>query len=353
VSAGTGTPAVLLVGALGKARRAEAVGKVGIKPRERIQMHGRVYRQTVKFVGIGAVCRKLKNAFGALELIGGKLPQQSKLGLVYHLLCSFLSKKHTLCVLAFQWYGPSIAHGAGRKMSKIVGYGKNLQKPGADGPMKGYRAMDMKKILKMSVPVLLILAAIVCSLLPEKEQPSETYSDISGHPEAAAIEKWSERGVLTGAYGEFRPDDGMTTAELATVMTRVLPLRTMAKNTFSDVDSNEWYAEAVLKCVDAGIIEAAPGSAIGVADPVSRETAYMMFSRAFGVEGDGDTAFLEEYNDYKNISGDALPVFAAFLKKGLISPRSANQLYPADPISRAEVVSLLDKLELNGYLKMD
>lgn len=78
--------------ALGKARRAEAVGKVGIKPRECVQMHGRVYRQTVKFVGIGAVCRKLKNAFGALELIEGKLTQPGKLGLVCHKLCSFLVK---------------------------------------------------------------------------------------------------------------------------------------------------------------------------------------------------------------------------------------------------------------------
>lgn len=213
--------------------------------------------------------------------------------------------------------------------------------------------MDIRKTLKMSVPVLLIIAAIICSLFPAEEESSETYSDISGHWAASAIEKWSERGVLTGAYGEFRPDDGITTAELATVLTRVLPLKAMAKNTFSDVDSNEWYAEAILKCVDAGIISAQSGSAIGVGEAVSRESAYEMFARAFSVEPAEDASPLESYNDFKNISPSALPVFAAFLQKGLVEPQSANQLYPEGAITRAEVVSLLDRLEAAGYLSFN
>ena len=77
----------------------------------------------------------------------------------------------------------------------------------------------------------------------------------AGHWGQGAIERWSDYGVLEGANGLFNPDNNMTRAELAAVISRLLGLQEVAENTFSDVDENAWYAEDILKCAAAGIIQ--------------------------------------------------------------------------------------------------
>lgn len=206
----------------------------------------------------------------------------------------------------------------------------------------------MKKLLQIAAPFILILAAFVSYYVSADSRMA--FSDIAGHWAAEEIEKWSSRGVINGSDGKFRPDDSLSLAELATVYTRILPLDTVAENTFEDVSGEDWFAEPVLKCVAAGIIDAGGSSGLRPREPVTRAEAYMMLVRAFGIEPAQGGSLLSAYNDGKRLTPEQKPYFEALLDLDLISGGNPVQLYPGDPISRAEVVDMLERLELHGYI---
>ena len=207
----------------------------------------------------------------------------------------------------------------------------------------------MKKILKIAAPFILILAAFASYYVSADSRMA--FSDIAGHWAAQEIEKWSSRGVINGSEGKFPPDDSLSLAELATIYTRILPLETQAENTFEDIPNEEWFAEAILKCVHAGIIDAAGKTELGPREPVTRAEAFMMLVRAFDIQPVQGDALLRAYNDAKRLTPEQKPYFEALLSLGLISGGNEVQLYPGDPISRAEVVDMLERLEQGGYIE--
>lgn len=207
----------------------------------------------------------------------------------------------------------------------------------------------MKKLLKIAAPFILILAAFASYYVSADSRMA--FSDIAGHWAAEEIEKWSSRGVINGSEGKFRPDDSLSLAELATIYTRIMPLEAEAENTFEDIPDEEWFAGAILRCVHAGIIDAAGKTELGPREPVTRAEAFMMLVRAFDIQpAQGDT-LLRAYNDAKRLTPEQKPYFEALLSLGLISGGNEVQLYPSDPISRAEVVDMLERLEQGGYIE--
>lgn len=207
----------------------------------------------------------------------------------------------------------------------------------------------MKKLFKIAAPFLLILAAFASYYVSADSRMA--FSDIAGHWAAEEIEKWSGRGVINGSEGRFRPDESLSLAELATVYTRIMPLDTLAENTFEDVPDEEWFAAPVLKCVDAGIIDAGGKTELGPREPVTRAEAFMMLARAFDIRPAGDGTLLSGYNDAKRLTPEQKPYFEALLALGLISGGNEVQLYPDDPISRAEAVDMLERLQAGGYIE--
>lgn len=207
----------------------------------------------------------------------------------------------------------------------------------------------MKKILKLAVPFILIIAAFASYYVSADSKLM--YSDIAGHWAVTQIEKWSRMGVISGGEGKFRPDDGLTLAEFATILTRVMPLEGAAKNTFTDVSDDDWYAEAVLKCVAAGIIDVEGKTELEPKQPLTRTQAFMMLARAFDIAPVYDDQLLKGYNDAKRLTEEEKPYFEAMLELDLISGGNAVQLYPQDDITRAEVVDALDRLQNAGYIE--
>ncbi|NLD83850.1 MAG: S-layer homology domain-containing protein, partial [Clostridiales bacterium] len=47
------------------------------------------------------------------------------------------------------------------------------------------------------------------------------YEDTEGHWAETAIETWSERKVIQGSGGFFRPDDGIIRGEMALILDRI------------------------------------------------------------------------------------------------------------------------------------
>lgn len=206
----------------------------------------------------------------------------------------------------------------------------------------------MKKILKIAAPFLLIAAAFVSQYIGT--EPRMAFSDIAGHWAAEEIEKWSARGVINGSGGQFRPDDGLTLAELATVYTRVLPLGRPAENTFTDLNEDEWYAEAVLRCVGAGIIDAGAGGEIGADRRLTRAEAFVTAARAFGLSPAQGETRLGGYSDAGDLAPEDRPYFEALLGLDLVSGGGEARLDPGGSFTRADAVDLLERAERAGLI---
>jgi len=164
-----------------------------------------------------------------------------------------------------------------------------------------------------------------------------SYTDVSGHWAQAAIEKWSDLGIIQGSDGNFRPNDYITRGEMAVVIDRVMQYKTKAPNVFSDLDSN-FYTDAMLKANAAGVI-LGDGMTIRPSDNITREEAVVMLGRALGLteKNASDASF----TDSANISSWALGYVNAMAAKGYIHG-SDGRVNAGAFITRAEIITILD-----------
>lgn len=207
----------------------------------------------------------------------------------------------------------------------------------------------MKKFLKIAAPFLLILAAIG-SLFVHVESTLD-FADVAGHWAAPQIEKWSTRGVMNGSEGYFRPDDGLSLAELSAVFTRVLPLGEAAENTFDDLPDDAWFTEPVLRCVGEGIIDAEGKTALEPGRALTRGEAFVMLARALDIEPEQGEKLLRKCNDARLVEPELRPYFEALLARGLVSGENPVFLCADEPMSRADAVDMLERMERGGFIR--
>lgn len=182
--------------------------------------------------------------------------------------------------------------------------------------------------------------AITCSITTAPAQASEApqFSDVDGHWGEEAIVRWADYGVIEGSNGQFNPDAPITRAEMAAAIARLLGLTETAENTFTDVEAGAWYAQAILQCAAAGIIQGSNG----MANPngtLTRQEAAVMLGRALGIRPDeGDVTFL----DGEQVAGWAAGYVSAMSDRGVLNGVGGNQFAPLEDINRASVVTVLN-----------
>ena len=193
------------------------------------------------------------------------------------------------------------------------------------------RSLRLPKKLLASV----LAAALTCT-------PVMAFTDTEGHWAAAAIDKWSQQyGVLKGYDdGTFHPDASITRGAFAGILDRFLQFREVSPaGTFSDIKDSSW-ADAILKLNAAGVYLGNNGQA-QPKDPITRQQAAAMVARAFHI--DAETASLP-YGDADKISSYAKPYIAEMTARGYFSNAKDGNFRPADPITRAELVSILNNM---------
>lgn len=145
---------------------------------------------------------------------------------------------------------------------------------------------------------------------------------------------------------KFEPDTEMNRAMLVTVLWRYAGSPKEGTNTFTDVKSGAWYADAVSWASSKGIVN---GVAAGKFDPngnVTREQLAAIlyrFCNSTGIATDkrGD---LSSFPDHAEVSSWAKDAFAWAVGKGLISGNVINGKTMLDPqgnATRAQVATIL------------
>ncbi len=197
------------------------------------------------------------------------------------------------------------------------------------------------------IPVRRIPALLLCLALLIPAAPAvfaADYTDAEDHWAQASIQRTSdEMGVVRGSGGEFRPDDIMTRGELAMMLDRIFGYPEAAPaEAFPTLAPDAWYTQAVLGANAVGVLRG-DGSALRPEDPVTRQEAAVLLARAYGMEtGAGEKAL--PYTDAASVADWALDAVGVLTARGVL--RGDNgALRPEDPVTRAEVVAMLDRME--------
>ncbi|MET0016839.1 GH25 family lysozyme [Oscillibacter sp.] len=169
------------------------------------------------------------------------------------------------------------------------------------------------------------------------------FTDTSGNWAESAIEKWSEKyGVLNGYEdGTFHPDDPITRGAFAGILNRFLQYQTTsASNTFNDT-SGAYWEDAILRLHAAGVYLGTDGAARLTAN-ITRQQAITMVGRAFKLP---ESPAALTYADTASIESYAAGYLATMAARGYITDVRADNLFrPTKPITRAELVNLLNNM---------
>lgn len=191
--------------------------------------------------------------------------------------------------------------------------------------------------------LILALAMAVSLFTAGVNAASLSYSDTAGHWAESAIERWSGYGIVQGSNGRFDPNGRLTCAQLATILANLLHLPEASDAGFTDNLPGAWYYDAINRCAAVGILN---GNGNGTVTPeafIARERAMVMLARALGFAAEHDN-ILGVYADGYEVSAYARGYVAALVNAGAVQGNCDNRLLPKNTITRAEMVTMLDRL---------
>ena len=167
--------------------------------------------------------------------------------------------------------------------------------------------------------------------------------DVAQSWAADSIHRWLEVGLVEGNdQGLFRPAANLTRGELATIFVRLLGLTEQAENRYADLKGDEWYADAILKCTAAGILEG-DGENCNATQTITRQETMVMFARAMGVRADSDPD-LSRFTDGAQAADWSAGYLSVLTQMGILSGvEDGSRLAPLGSIDRASTMALLDK----------
>ena len=164
-----------------------------------------------------------------------------------------------------------------------------------------------------------------------------------GHPSGPQLNTEEHMNYLCGYDdGTIRPNQNMTRAEAATMLYRLLTPASVERygsteNDYIDVAPDAWYNEAVSTLSNADILSGYPDGRFRPDDPLTRAQLTAMVTR-FTELADGTTSFTdaEGHWAYRNI--------LTAEQNGWVSGYPDGTFRPDDPVTRAETVTILNRM---------
>jgi hypothetical protein len=176
----------------------------------------------------------------------------------------------------------------------------------------------------------------------DKQEPAPSFHDVSGHWAEANIAAAVSAGFING-YGDgtFRPDNKVTRAEFAVMLTGALKTEaSTVKSTFIDEAAiPAWAKEAIASASAQGIVSGYPGGDFRPSASVTRSEMAVMIAKALKLPLDSSGA--SSYSDKASIPAWAIGAVETLTAEGLMQGRSDNRFAPDATSTRAEAATLL------------
>ncbi len=210
------------------------------------------------------------------------------------------------------------------------------------------------KVRKRLFPVLLAMV-MVFSMMPatvfgtDGDTGTSSVSQFSDMPEnwsTKALQSAVANGLLSGADGKIMPDQNLTRAQMATVITRAFGATVKGNlSGFTDVKSTDWFSDGISKAYQMGVIQGS-GSLMNPNSAITRQEVFVILARAFKLQP--AEKFDKTFSDGNQIADWAKGEVYAFVNAGYIQG-SNGKLNPKNLITRAEFAQIFDNI-LKQYI---
>jgi hypothetical protein len=175
-----------------------------------------------------------------------------------------------------------------------------------------------------------------------------TFADVTGLWSQSSVSDMASRRILNGIDAEhFNPSGSVTRAEFAAILVRALGLSDSGSaSSFDDVSSGDWYAGAVGKASEYGLIDGYSDGTFRPLSTISRQEAFAILARAMQIAKPVSPAggsSLESYRDEEQVGSWAREAVRSVLASGL-AEGSGGKLNPAATMTRAETAALVQRL---------
>ncbi|MBJ6360020.1 immunoglobulin-like domain-containing protein, partial [Paenibacillus sp. GCM10012307] len=180
------------------------------------------------------------------------------------------------------------------------------------------------------------------------------FQDVKGHWAAAAIAEMTARNVVVGTTKDkFEPNRFITRAEFATILVRSLGLKNDASEgeSFSDVHKNDWFYDSVSAAVKFKLVYGYSTGEFKPLERISREEALTILARAMEIadlhkelQASEVESLLAAFADWNEVSEWARKGITETVEAGLVQGRATNGLAPKAKITRAEAVTIIERL---------
>lgn len=180
------------------------------------------------------------------------------------------------------------------------------------------------------------------------DETTAVFTDVvSGSWYESAVQYVYEKGLMSGTSSTaFSPTAATTREMLVTILYRLEGSPSVSgSSAFSDVASDQYYADAVAWASANGIVAGCSETAFGPNDPLTREQLAAILYRYAAYKGYDVTAEtdLSGYSDWNQISSYAVEAMTWAHAEGLISGTSAAALSPAGSATRAQAAVILTR----------
>ncbi|OWA37829.1 hypothetical protein B9G55_07270 [Saccharibacillus sp. O16] len=181
-------------------------------------------------------------------------------------------------------------------------------------------------------------------------ESSRTFGDIKGHWAQKPIEELASRLIVEGTDAEhFAPSRSISRAEFAALVVRSLGLTSSSSAAlpFEDVKGGTWYAQAVATASEAGLMSGYPDGSFRPNDPITRQEIAMTLTQAARFVGQPLTSSASQAGGFTGL--DQAPSWSrealtSLIASGIMQGQSNGQIAPRAQATRAETVTLLEKL---------
>lgn len=173
-----------------------------------------------------------------------------------------------------------------------------------------------------------------------------TFSDIRGHWAQTAIEYLANNQIFKGVTNnQFYPNAQLTRAQFITVLSRAQMISPTSKASFSDVKTDDYFAEAVAWAYENKLLASIDGK-FKPHEPITREEAAVIlydFTKLIEKPLSKDQP-LQLFKDDTAISSHAKEAIYSLQQAGILTGDAQLLFQPQSTLSRAAIATMLHHL---------
>lgn len=174
---------------------------------------------------------------------------------------------------------------------------------------------------------------------------AEDLADIRGHWAESYIAALAQRGIIGGfADGTFRPNDPVTRAQFAAILSRAFANRSVVRpsNTFVDVPQNFWAFRAINDVQMRGFMSGFKNNVFRPSENIPRVQVLVALVNGWQIQGGNPSGLAQAFSDADQIPDYAVGAIAAARANRLVlNYPDLKMLEPRRNATRAEVAAFV------------